>query len=365
MDRLERLKGLPNYRRLEAAVITKPANIAAFFRGAQISLGFRQEPPGRVAICIRDKKITLLGNRVEVERVVKDELYWLKNLVIRPFRWDEWNLNSSVKAYLGSEGITKVCDDVGIFGENISTALEGLYYPLTEGEINSLRELAKNTAFIVETVAKNIIPEKTEIEVTGELTGQLVSRGIWPELTMVVADERIKNFRHAIPKKIPIRKIALLSTTVHQKGLYVSLTRLVSLGRINANWRQLQRACNQIDARAISLSRPGNSVGEIFRAIKKSYEEEGYAKEWQEHHQGGPAGFCGRDYKATEKEIRSLTEGQPVVWNPTVHGLKSEDTIITRERDQFPEILTESGNWSYYSVNIDGVIIRRPAILEK
>jgi len=365
MDRLERLKGLLNYRRLEAAVVTKPANIAAFFRGAQTSLGFRQEPPGRVAICISDKKITLLGNRVEVERVAKDELYWLKNLVVRPFRWDEWHLKSFVKAYLDFEGITKVCDDASMFGENISAALEALYYPLAKEEINNLRELAKNTASILETVAKNIKLGKTEVEVTGELTGQLVSKGIWPELIMVVADERISKFRHAIPKKIPIRKIALLSATVHQKGLYVSLTRLVSLERINVNWYRLQEACSRIDARAISLSKPGNSVGEIFRAIEESYEEEGYAKEWQEHHQGGPAGFYGRDYKATEKEIRCLTEGQPVVWNPTVHGLKSEDTIITRGKGQLPEILTESGNWPYYIVDIDSVMIRRPAILEK
>lgn len=365
MNRLEQFRLLLAARDFEAAVLAKPANIAAFFRGAQVSLGFRQEPPGRIAIYVTGETVVLLSNRTEVSRVAEDELSWLDGLTARPFQWDEWNLKASVKAYLDSEGIRRVCDDTGVFGENVGLDLEEMYYPLSDEEIKNIRELAKDTAFLVESVAKNVDPGATEVQVAGELTGQLVSRGIWPEFIMIAGDERIGRFRHCVPKEIPIRQLCLLSATVHRRGLYVSLTRLVSLGAVTPEWRQLQEACNRIDARAILLSKAGTSVGEIFRAIKRNYTEEGYPDEWTIHHQGGPAGFYGRDYKATENESRCLVEQQPIVWNPTVRGAKSEDTILTTQNGQLPEILTETGAWVYYDVAVDGAKIRRPVILEK
>jgi Xaa-Pro aminopeptidase len=295
MDRLEQLRSFLINRDFQAIVLIKPANIAAFFHGAQVSLGFRQEPPGRVAVCMTEESIVLLGNRTEVSRVAEDELSWLHGLTALPFRWDEWNLKASVKNYLDSEGMKRVCDDTGTFGRNVGTILEDMYYPLTDQEINDIRELAKDTASIVEATAKKFDPEETEVQVAGELTGQLVSRGIWPEFIMVAADERITRFRHCIPREIPIRRMAFLSATVHRSGLYMSLTRVVSLGTVRPEWRRLQDACNRIDANAILLSKAGTSVGEIFRAMKRSYAEEGYPDEWTIHHQGGPAGFYGRD----------------------------------------------------------------------
>lgn len=365
MDRLEQLRLFLTNQDFEVVVLSKPANIAAFFHGAQVSLGFRQEQHGRVAICMTAENVVLLGNQTEVNRVAEDELFWIDGLILHPFRWDEWKLETSVKKYLASKGFKRVCDDTGTFGKNIGTTLEGMYYPLTDQEIKNLRKLGQDTALIVEDVVKNLKSGETEVQVAGTLTGQLITRGIWSELIMVVADERIVKFHHSIPKGIPIKRMAFISVTVHRGGLYVSLTRIVSLGAVTSQWRKHQEACNRIDAKAILLSKPGISVGEIFKGIKQSYKDEGYPDEWETHHQGGPAGFYGRDYKATEKESRCLVEYQPVVWNPTLRGAKSEDTILTTRHKELPEILTETENWIYYDVIVDGTKIRRPAILEK
>lgn len=365
MDRLERLKLFLITRDFSAAVLSKPANIAAFFHGAQVSLGFRQEPPGRIAVCVTGEKVILLGNQTEVIRIAEDDLSWLHGLTARQYRWDEWDMRTCVKAYLDSQGIKRVCDDTGVIAENVSSDLEGMYYPLSNEEIENIGELGKDTASIVESVAKNLVSGATEVQVAGEVAGQLVSRSIWPEFIMIAGDERVSRFRHYVPKEIPIRRLCLLSVTVHRRGLYVSLTRLVSLGAVTPELRHLQQACNRIATRAIILSKPGASAGEIFRKIKESYADEGYPDEWTAHHQGGPAGFRGRDYRATEHESRCLMENQPIVWNPTVRGTKSEDTILTGQTGQIPKILTDTGNWVYYNVSFDGGTIRRPAILEK
>jgi len=365
MDRLDALRAHVGRRGFEAAVLAKPPNIAAFFRGAEISLGFRQEAPRRIALCVSPDKIVLLGNRTEVARVAEDELSWVPGLVQHPFRWDEWKLEESVKAFLASEGIKQVCSDVGGLGEDIGATLEEMHYPLSDGEIETLRELARETAAVVESAGKNVQAGATEAQVAGQLAGELVPRGILPELIMVAADDRIARFRHCVPKDNPIRQLALLSVTVHRRGLYVSLTRLVSLGPVSQEWRERQAAANRIDAKAILLSKPGAVVGDIFRSMMQSYADEGHPDEWQAHHQGGPAGFRGRDYKATESESRCLAERQPVVWNPTFGGAKSEDTILTGESEQAPEVLTDTGAWAYYDVEVDEGTVRRPMILEK
>jgi Xaa-Pro dipeptidase len=364
MDRLEQLRFFLKKQDFEIIVLTKPANIAAFFNGAQASLGFRQEQPGRIAICVTGESVALLGNRTEVTRVAEDELSWLDRLILRPFRWDEWKLEASVKKYLAEEKFKRVCDDAGKFGKDKGATLEGMYYPLTDQELKNIRELGQDTASIVEAVAKNLKSGETEVQVAGTLTGQLVSRSILPEFIMVAADDRIVKFHHSNPREIPIKRMAFISATVHRRGLYVSLTRIVSLGAVTSQWREHQEICNRIDAKAILLSKQGVCVGDIFRGIMESYATEGYLDEWEEHHQGGPAGFSGRDYKAAENESRCLVEQQPVVWNPTVRGAKSEDTIITMQDGGLAEILTETGKWIYYDVVVDGVIIRRPEILE-
>jgi len=66
-------------------VLTKSANIAAFFDGAQVSLGYRQEPPGRIAICVTGENVVLLGNRTEVTRLKRMNCRGLKGLLKRNF----------------------------------------------------------------------------------------------------------------------------------------------------------------------------------------------------------------------------------------------------------------------------------------
>jgi antitoxin VapB len=70
------------------------------------------------------------------------------------------------------------------------------------------------------------------------------------------------------------------------------------------------------------------------------YRETGYADEWKQHHQGGPMGYEGRDYKATPTETRRVVENQAVGWNPSITGTKSEDTILSSG-----EVITAMKNW--------------------
>ncbi len=365
MDRFEKLKLLLKEREKEALILTIPSNIAAFFRGTQSSLGFKQEPPGRAAICITDEEIYLLGNYSEVNRISEDELMWLPNLKLHPFLWDSWNLSKSVNEFLQIKKIKKIIDDIGLFGQNVDSDLRKLYYPLTEDEIAKIRKLSFDTANILETIAKKVESGITELSLAGKLCQELIANDIWPELVMIAADDRIIKLRHCKPKNVKVERLCLLSATVYRHGLYCSLTRLVATAPLSGEWRNLQKICNVIDAQIIANSKPGERVGDLFSKIVKFYETEGFKEEWKEHHQGGPAGFSGRDYKATSNETRTLKEREPIVWNPTVHGAKSEDTILISSINNLPEILTDTGNWDYNIITKEGFSIKRPKILEK
>ena len=47
-------------------------------------------------------------------------------------------------------------------------------------------------------------------------------------------------------------------------------------------------------------------------------------------------------------------------WNPTIAGVKLEDTYIIQETGQ--EIVSDTGNWVYREITVDGRTIRRPDI---
>lgn len=55
--------------------------------------------------------------------------------------------------------------------------------------------------------------------------------------------------------------------------------------------------------------------------------------------------------------------GQVYVWNPSITGTKSEDTILVTE--QGCQILTKIKDWATIPVEINGQAFFRPAILER
>ncbi|WP_261486053.1 hypothetical protein [Acididesulfobacillus acetoxydans] len=111
------------------------------------------------------------------------------------------------------------------------------------------------------------------------------------------------------------------------------------------------------------VSRPGVSLGEVFRAGQEAYARLGYKGEWQYHHQGGLAGYQSREIKATAQTGRILAVAQALDWNPTLQGTKAEDTVLVGEKG--PEILTATGLFPTEKVEIDGRSFHRPVILER
>ena len=76
-----------------------------------------------------------------------------------------------------------------------------------------------------------------------------------------------------------------------------------------------------------------------------------------------PAGVEPRESVATASTPDSVSPGQAYAWNPSITGVKSEDTILVGEQNN--EIITEMDGWPTINVQIDNQTIKRPAILER
>ena len=153
----------------------------------------------------------------------------------------------------------------------------------------------------------------------------------------------------------------MLVTGARKWGLIVSTSRLINFGTLEPRIADRHRAVTRVDAAFISATNPGRDVADIFAAGVWEYERQGYPDEWRLHHQGGPTGYEGREFRATLQTHSIVAENQAFAWNPSITGTKSEDTIIATSSG--PEVLSMADDWPVLEVETESGIIRRPDIL--
>ena len=212
---------------------------------------------------------------------------------------------------------------------------------LTGQELPRIRSLGQATAAALEQVLKAIRPGQTEHEVAGALVGRLRKQGIQVPVMLVASDQRIARYRHPIPTSKKIAKTVMVAACPRRHGLIVAVTRLVHFGkRLPPDLRRKHDAVCKVDAALHAATAPGQRWSDILGVGIQVYGETGFRDEWRHHHQGGPMGYEGRDYKATPTEHRRVVENQAVGWNPSITGTKSEDTILSSG-----EVITSMRNW--------------------
>ena len=96
-----------------------------------------------------------------------------------------------------------------------------------------------------------------------------------------------------------------------------------------------------------------------------SYEKAGYPDMWKLHYQGGPIGYNVREYSWTSDNDRVFYDNQAIAWNPTITGVKSEDTFISMNGNIEFISYKKDKSWPFFEHNIYGHKIFRPSILIK
>ena len=350
-------------RHLDAVVLTRRANFAWYTAGRlnHVVVGTDM---GVASLVVTKQGATCLTNTIEGPRLADEELSAI-GIDVKAYAWhDAGDAAKHWSAVLG--GVKWACDArVGGMpegGESLDGAFNRLRWTMTPGEIDRYRSLCRETAGALEAASRHAKPGMTEDQLAGAIALNLQDKGIRAPVVLIAADDRVRKYRHPIPTSRKFEKYGMAVCCGERDGLIASNTRLFSFGPIDADLGKRRGAVWHVEAETIAATRPGKTIGEVFAALQAAYAETGYADEWTLHHQGGSAGYLGREVKGTPGNDTPVLANQFFAWNPSIAGTKCEDTVLVGPDRN--EILTTTGNWPTTSYEAGGNQWPRCDILE-
>ena len=372
--RTDRLDAYLDERGLEAVWFARPNGFAWLTGGDNV---VDADAPTGVAAAGYDGDLRVITDNIEADRLADEELPDAFAVESVP-----WHAGSLAEAVAERSPAPAAADfDVPGF-----EAVDGsrLRQPLTDDDVERYRELGREVAAAVETVCRNLEPDDPEYEVAAGIDISLASRDVDTPVVLVGGAERAQAYRHFTPTDAALGDYALVSVTAERAGLYASMTRTVAFDA--PDWfEDRHRAAARVEATALrateaaaagtlsgddadgeaSDSDAPDSAGDVFAAIREAYDAVGFEGEWENHHQGGAAGFAGREWFASPDGDEPVRRPMGYAWNPTVRGTKSEDTHLVAP--DLTERLTKTGRWPTHEVDpvdvagVDAETVELPA----
>ncbi len=362
-DKLVLLRKYLKKHELDGIVLGTRANFAWLSGGGDCHI-VSQSENGFGMLVVTAKTAQVLATNIEIGRLTKEEP--LAGFTAKSFPWiepvadhlaklagDKAKLKSWVSDVPAATGLKPLPDDF----------VYECRAQLSEHEIRRYKALGRDCALAIETVARHLSPGDSEFQAESDLARHLLARGIQPYVLLVAFDERVLLHRHPTPTAKHLKKHAMLVVCGQRHGLIANLTRLVHFGPLGNELTAKHEAVCRIEAAMWEATVPGTPYGKALQAGIDQYKKEGFVKEWELHHQGGPTGYAGRDFLAVPGEKRPVLDRQAVAWNPSITGTKTEDTFIL-EGGKRTVITQSSPEWPMVSVVApSGAKVVRPAIL--
>lgn len=345
---------------LDGVLLSSVANFAWLTAGGDSHVE-NHSKIGIVSLLFTKSKRFLLTNNIEAERIISEQLIDIdKYFDIVVFDW--FDADGEEKAVQKIAPGLRLASDVPKPNMPLLPAdFTALRFVLTASEVARYQWLGKTTAEAFENGAKTIKPGMTEYEVEAVLSKKVLEQGITPVVILVAGDDRNFLYRHPVPTGQKVNKFAKLVCCARKWGLITALTRSVHFGEISDDIKNIQKAVNFVDVVFYANTKPGIVVGQVFNAAQKAYAQVGYPNEWKNHHQGGAIGYETREYIARSESQEIINLPQAFAWNPSIHGNKSEDTILLTEDGM--EVITNTGNWPSMDLDYAGKVYTRPNIL--
>ena len=356
--KLQRIEALLDKEGLEALLLRRNSSFAWLTGGVDAHIN-TADTQGVASLLVGKEIKALITNNIEAFRLERE-------IGLREQGWEFWvTPRHSPDGHIpdgNSRGFKLGTDLAFPGGGDLSGNLAEMRAELTPEEAERFRGLGSDCAEAMRVTISGIQPGMNEFEISACLSEAVESRGIQAIVNLVATDERIFQFRHPLPTSKKLDRYAMLMLCGRRSGLVCSLTRLVYFGRLPTELRRKIEAVAWVDATMIAASRPGTTMGTVLRRAQESYNARGYPEEWRNHHQGGLAGYEPREITALPDSPHPIRVGQAYAWNPSMAGVKSEDTILIADHGN--EILTAMENWPILDIELDGATIRRPSILE-
>lgn len=355
--KLEKLRAYMDARDLEGVHIRLRDNFA-WLSGGHDNHVVNASERGFSSLLVTQESKYLVTDNIEVGRLLDEELV---NLGWEPatFEWFEPDgLVSKVRAIVPGNLMSDVPFPNAVA---IDLDFDHLRYVLLPSEIERLRILGRDVSGVLADTCRKLEPGMTEHEIASLLGAKAIAKGIEPSARLVGVDGRTRRYRHPIPTDEKLEKHALVVLLGQRGGLYINCTRLVHFGRLPDDLKRNFDVMCQVDAAYIISSKVGVNYRDILEKGAAIYETNGYKDEWKNFTQGGVIGYRSREFVVTPDTKEMVMDHQAIAWNPTISGVKGEDTILVS--DGRVEVLSEMPGWPMVEVSYEGEFIRRPDIL--
>jgi Xaa-Pro aminopeptidase len=321
---------------LESVWLATP-HLFAWFTGGS-NLVERAGQTGVAAVGYDGTETTVVTTNIEAQRLLDEELE--DGMPVEASPWHE----TGIEAAVADRAKRPAAADFAWPGFD-RVDRTAITQPLTESDIEQYRKLSRDTASVVESVARRASPTDTEQSLAGSLHGELQSQGIESTVVLVGGQERLQEYRHFTPQPVAIGAYAVLTVVGVRNGLNAAVTRTVAFedapDRLHKRYEDMCRVAATAYAATQEAGRTGGQSGDVFSAIKEAYEELEYPSEWTNHHQGGALGTLGREWIGTPGGEEPISLPMTYAWNPTAVGVKNEETVLVTENRI--EVLSKTG----------------------
>ena len=352
---------------LGGVLINSQHNFSWLTAGSTNGIDASREPGACALLVRRDGKRFVLANRIEMARILTEELAVDGSFEPVEFSWEEEKASPTFLAdrarALLSGGSARLCSDLPL-APNVP-AVEGLIarcrYELTASEIERFRRLGSDAGQAIGDLMKNLVPGISEREIASRAADALASYGIHTVVNLVASDERIRNYRHPVPTEKKWERLLMVVVCARRGGLIASLTRIVSAGPVSDDLRLRTLAAARVNAQLLEATRPGATGAELYQIAARAYTQEGFEGEQHLHHQGGATGYRTRDWVAHPLSEERVHLHQAFAWNPSITGTKVEETTIVS--GEGVEAITSTLAWPQLVVRVGAREYLSPDVL--
>ena len=351
-EKRKRLDRLMEEMRLDAILISRHENIAWITGGlADVRVGTLKETGSASLLIPKDDRAYYLTTDNEAPRLADEEFSLLDyQPLVRP--WHANNMQASIESVVG---IGTVGADVPMPGM-LAVSLQELRLQLTATEMERYRWLGRNIAAVATMVLQQLRPGLEEKAIQAMLAEPLLSLGIMPSVYLTAVDERIRQFRHPIPRTGVLKRFGMVGFCARRWGLSASITRFVHFGPIPTELDARFTAVSEVNARLQAATVEGASSDTLFGIARSAYASLGYPGEEMMHHQGGATGYQEREWVARPGGSERVTTPQAFAWNANLQGAKVEDTVLVEAGvDRSIELLTRTPDLPTVITRFEGI----------
>lgn len=344
---------------LDALLISRNENIAWATAGVvDMRVGVQRETAAGSLLVTREGAKYYLTTENEADRFATEEFAGLEyEPLLQP-----WYANAVDESIRKAVGGGKVAGDVPL-GTGAALSLQPYRFELTDAEVERYRQLGRAVAEATTSVVLAIQQGMSEVEMQAMLAGELISKNILPSVYLCAVDDRIRNYRHAVPRAGVLNRFGMVGLCARRWGLTISMTRFVHFGRMPGDLQEGFGITAHVYASLLAATRQGVTSAELFARAGQAYAAAGHMGAETLHHQGGATGYNEREWVARPAGAERVGAQQAFAWNPSFRGAKIEDTVIYR--DKRIEVLTQTPALPATTASAEGYTCQVAGVLER